>query len=142
MKKGIFGFGGAAAMVHPASGYMFGGVLRRAPGVAKRIAEKMKDLQASPREISAAAWTELWPPEMIRKQALYKFGLEKLMRFEESQLRDFFQPAIRTHSNNPQNNRVPSPHIQLLLVACKIVPLVSIGYLPHPLCRKLREVKL
>ncbi len=90
MEQGIFGFGGAAGMVHPASGYMFGGLLRRAPGVAKKIAEKMRDLNSSSHEISEAAWNELWSPQMVRKQALYKFGLEKLMRFSESQLRDFF----------------------------------------------------
>ncbi|WP_320674729.1 lycopene beta cyclase [Prochlorococcus sp. MIT 1341] len=91
MNQGIFGFGGAASMVHPASGYMFGGLLRRAPGVAKIIADKMNNLEATPHEISKAAWNELWPAEMVRKQALYKFGLEKLMRFSEDQLRDFFK---------------------------------------------------
>ncbi len=86
----ILGFGGAAAMVHPASGYMMGGLLRRAPDVAKAIAEAMVDKSASPEAIAAEGWAALWPPELRRKQALYQFGLEKLMRFKEPQLRAFF----------------------------------------------------
>ncbi len=77
-------------MVHPASGYMVGSLLRRAPSLAKVIAQEMIDPNASPSHISRVGWSQLWPPELRRKQALYKFGLEKLMRFEENQLRDFF----------------------------------------------------
>ena len=87
----LLGFGGAAAMVHPASGYMVGGLLRRSTSVAGVIAEAMLDTNASPASIAAQGWAVLWPPELRRKQALYQFGLEKLMRFEESQLRDFFK---------------------------------------------------
>ena len=36
-KQQILGYGGAASMVHPASGYLIGNVLRRAPLVAKAI---------------------------------------------------------------------------------------------------------
>ncbi len=86
----ILGFGGSAAMVHPASGYMVGSLLRRAPRVAKELASAMKNENASPAELAAKGWSTLWPPDLRRKQALYQFGLEKLMRFEESQLRDFF----------------------------------------------------
>ncbi len=91
LQQPILGFGGAAAMVHPASGYMVGGLLRRSPSVAKKIATAMLDDQASPASIAAQGWSVLWPPELRRKQALYQFGLEKLMRFDESQLRDFFK---------------------------------------------------
>ena len=86
----ILGFGGAAAMVHPASGYMVGGLLRRAPDVAQAVAKAMTDKNASPAAIAGKGWEALWPTELRRKQALYQFGLEKLMRFKEPQLRDFF----------------------------------------------------
>jgi hypothetical protein len=40
--------------------------------------------------LAAAGWRALWPAELRRKHALYSFGLEKLMRFREDQLRNFF----------------------------------------------------
>jgi len=86
----ILGFGGAAGMVHPASGYMVGSLLRRAPKVAKAVSLAMKDSQASSASIAKKGWEVLWPIELKRKQAIYKFGLEKLMRFEEKLLRGFF----------------------------------------------------
>ena len=36
------------------------------------------------------AWEGLWPLELRRRHALFRFGLEKLMRYPEDQLRDFF----------------------------------------------------
>ena len=53
---GILGFGGAAAMVHPASGYMVGGLLRRSPSVSKVIAKAMLDKNASPSSIAKEGW--------------------------------------------------------------------------------------
>ncbi len=90
LKQPFLGFGGSASMVHPASGYMVGGLLRRAPIVAKRIAEVMSNTNATPAEISAEGWAAIWPKELRRKQAIYQFGIEKLMRFKEPQLRSFF----------------------------------------------------
>jgi lycopene cyclase-like protein len=86
----LLAFGGAAAMVHPASGYLVGALLRRAPGLARDLAAALRDPQASPARLAAAGWTSLWPQELRRKHALYQFGLEKLMRFPESRLRAFF----------------------------------------------------
>ncbi len=91
LKQPILGFGGAAAMVHPASGYMVGGLLRRAPSLAKAVAKAMKDEKASPAQLARKGWNQLWPKDLRKKQALYQFGLEKLMRFRESQLREFFK---------------------------------------------------
>ncbi len=90
LNQPILGFGGAAGMVHPASGYLVGSLLRRAPSVANAIALAMKDSDKSPSEIAKQGWKALWPKELRRKQALYHFGLEKLMRFREQQLRSFF----------------------------------------------------
>ncbi len=87
----VLGFGGSAAMVHPASGYMIGNLIRRAPDLAKVISEAMKDPSASPAVIANKGWNSLWPSEHRRKNALYKFGLEKLMRFTEEELRSFFK---------------------------------------------------
>jgi len=86
----VLGFGGAAAMVHPASGFMVGSLLRRAPGLAAAIAKGLDSGASTSSAASAAAWEALWPLELRRKHALYRFGLEKLMRFPEAQLRQFF----------------------------------------------------
>ncbi|MCP9777198.1 MULTISPECIES: lycopene beta cyclase [unclassified Cyanobium] len=87
----VLAFGGAAAMVHPASGYLVGALLRRAPAVAAAVAARLRaEPAATSAELAAAGWQALWPPELRRKQALYQFGLEKLMRFSEPQLRSHF----------------------------------------------------
>ena len=86
----VVGFGGAAGMVHPASGYMVGGLLRRAPGLAAAIAAGLQDPALSAQGLAAAAWEALWPPELRWKHSFFRFGLEKLMRFEEARLRHHF----------------------------------------------------
>ena len=81
----FLGFGGSAAMVHPASGYMVGSLLRRAPYLAKAIAKAMLNKTASPAVIADKGWSALWPAELKRKQALYHFGLEiSLKRFSRA----------------------------------------------------------
>jgi len=88
--RGVIGFGGAASMVHPASGYMVGTLLRRAPGVAKAIRYVVDNLNAAPAKRMTPVWQTLWSNDEIRKRALYLFGLENLMRFDEQTLQAFF----------------------------------------------------
>ncbi|MCS5704645.1 lycopene cyclase family protein [Synechococcus sp. FGCU-3] len=90
LKQPVLGFGGAASMVHPASGYMVGSLLRRAPGVAAAVKQAMVEASASPAALADSGWLALWSLPLRRKHALYQFGLEKLMRFPEGQLRAFF----------------------------------------------------
>ena len=87
----VVGFGGAASLVHPASGYMVGSLLRRAPQLAAAIAGGLADPALDAPALACLAWQGLWPLELRRKHALYRFGLEKLMRYPEDQLRQFFQ---------------------------------------------------
>ncbi len=89
LRQRVVGFGGAGGMVHPASGYMVGGVLRRAPELAGAIATA---LEAGMRgqELAEAAWAGLWNPELRWKHGFFRFGLEKLMRFDEARLRHHF----------------------------------------------------
>ncbi|MEB3200978.1 MAG: lycopene cyclase family protein [Synechococcaceae cyanobacterium] len=91
-RQRVVGFGGAASMVHPASGYMVGGLLRRAPALATAIAAALEAPGGALRgqALAEAAWEALWPRELRRRHALHRFGLEKLMRFDEAQLRQFF----------------------------------------------------
>ena len=91
----VFGFGGAASMVHPASGYLVGSLLRHAPAVAASIARALDHETASPIHIAQSAWHTLWTPERIRKHDLYLFGLDNLMQFEEENLHRFFATFFR-----------------------------------------------
>ena len=87
----VLAFGGAAAMVHPASGYLVGALLRRAPVLAAAVAARLRaEPAADSLQLAQAGWQALWPLELRRKHALYQFGLEKLMRFSEPQLRAHF----------------------------------------------------
>ena len=90
LRQQVVGFGGSASLVHPASGYMVGALLRRAPALADAIAAGLADATLEAPELARRAWQGLWPLELRRKHALYRFGLEKLMRYPEDQLRAFF----------------------------------------------------
>ncbi len=86
----IFGYGGAASMVHPASGYQVGEALRRAPEIAQVIAAALARPDSGPLETAGAAWQALWSPERIRRRNLYLFGLANMLRFDEQQIQAFF----------------------------------------------------
>lgn len=89
LEQRVVGFGGAAGMVHPASGYMVGGLLRRAPGLAAAIAAALRRGERGER-LAQTAWQALWPAQLRWNHAFFRFGLEKLIRFDEAQLRHHF----------------------------------------------------
>ncbi len=89
--QSVLAFGGSASMVHPASGYSIGAQLRRAPDLARSIATALKNQDASPYDIAQAGWKGLWDNDRLRRYYLYRFGLEKLMRFNNVQLNHFFE---------------------------------------------------
>lgn len=86
----VLGYGGAASMVHPASGYQVGAALKNAPIVARALKEALADPQATPAQIAAAGWQALWPAERLRNHRLYLFGLQTLLTFDEARLQRFF----------------------------------------------------
>ncbi|MGF1567241.1 MAG: lycopene beta cyclase [Nodosilinea sp.] len=86
----VVGFGSAASMVHPASGYMIGAMLRRGPEVAQAIAQSLGTAGVEPRQVAQRAWQTLWPKTRLRKHYIYQFGLENLMDFDATQLNRFF----------------------------------------------------
>jgi len=89
LQQRVVGFGGSASMVHPASGYLVGGLLRRAPALADAVAAGLaQGLRGEP--LSRAAWQGLWPASLRWRHAFFRFGLEKLMRFDEARLRHHF----------------------------------------------------
>lgn len=90
LNQSLVAFGGAASMVHPASGYMVGALLRRAPELAGAIALALQDSTAGPRAIARQGWDGLWSRDRLRKHYLYLFGLSALMGFEEARLNHHF----------------------------------------------------
>ena len=88
--QSVLGFGGAASMVHPASGYMIGSLLRRAPLLAEKLAIFLKEANYSSLELATKGWSVLWPYELTQRHKLYQYGLQRLMSFDESRLRSFF----------------------------------------------------
>ena len=91
LQQQVLGFGVAASMVHPSTGYMVGDLLRRAPGFADVIAAGLSNPDLQSADVARLAWQALWPMELRRKRALYLFGIEKILRFSEDQLRQFFE---------------------------------------------------
>jgi len=91
LNQRVIGFGGAGGMVHPASGFMVGSLLRRAPGLAAAIAAALAASDSrDASSVAQLAWQCLWPREMQLKRAFYRFGLSKLMGFDEARLRHHF----------------------------------------------------
>ena len=89
-KQFVLGFGGAASMVHPASGYMVGSLLRRAPLLAEKLAIYLDEPNLSSLELASKGWKVLWPFELTQRHKLYQYGLQRLMSFDETKLRSFF----------------------------------------------------
>jgi lycopene beta-cyclase len=91
LRQPIFGYGGAASMVHPPTGYQVGSALRRAAPVARAVAAALARPAAGPAEAALAAWGALWPTARVRRRALYLFGLATLTRCDSARLQAFFE---------------------------------------------------
>ncbi|NJN32739.1 MAG: lycopene cyclase family protein [Synechococcales cyanobacterium RM1_1_8] len=98
--QSLVAFGGASSMVHPASGYMVGAMLRRGPELGAAIARALQDPKASPQAIARQGWEALWSRDRLRKHYLYLFGLNALMGFEAARLNNHFS----TFFNLPQSH--------------------------------------
>ena len=86
----VLAFGGAASMVHPASGYMVGSLLRRGPDLAQALAEALANQSLGSAALAQRGWQVLWPLELVLRHQLYQFGLGRLMGFNEALLRRHF----------------------------------------------------
>ena len=87
----VIGFGGAANMVHPSTGYQVQRMMASAPAMASVIGSMIKeDNHASPDTIAAAAYATLWNPQNRGQRDFQLFGGDFLMRQPVNQLRGFF----------------------------------------------------
>ena len=119
--QSVLGFGGAASMVHPASGYMIGSLLRRAPLLAEKLAIFLREPNYSSLELATKGWSVLWPYELTQRHKLYQYGLQRLMSFDESRLRSFFSNFFKLSTKEWVGfltNTLPLP--KLIYVMCKM----------------------
>lgn len=86
----VIGFGAAAGMVHPATGYQVAAALDRAPALAAALAAASAQ-HATPAAAAAAGWDAVWPVAELRARALHRFGLEVLLRFDQARMAGFFE---------------------------------------------------
>jgi lycopene beta-cyclase len=88
----VVGFGGAARMEHPATGYLLTRALRALPRVADGVHAA---LALPPAEARRAAWDAVWPKDALRARALWVFGMETLLGMDAPATRRFFEAFFR-----------------------------------------------
>tara|TARA_Y100001933_G_scaffold38973_2_gene35101 strand:- start:8307 stop:9527 length:1221 start_codon:yes stop_codon:yes gene_type:complete len=134
--QSILAFGGAASMVHPASGYMVGSLLRRAPMLAEKLSIYLGDPTLSSIELAKKGWDILWPYELTQRHKLYQYGLKRLMSFDEKMLRSFFLNFFQLSTKEWSGfltNTLPLP---------KLIFVMSKMFLKSPLNIKLGMLKI
>jgi lycopene cyclase-like protein len=85
----VVGFGGAASMVHPASGYLLGRVFGTAPELAATVADGL-GRGTPPAEVARRAWRTIWTDEDLRRRELHLFGTRILAGLDADEQRRFF----------------------------------------------------
>ncbi len=127
LNQPLLAFGGSASMVHPASGYMVGALLRRAPALAKELADAIAiEPPLASSDLAKRGWKVLWNRELVQRHRLYQFGLERLMSFDESLLRKFFQAFFKLPKKDWSGflaNTLPLP--RLIIVMLKLFFMAS-----------------
>ena len=118
-RQPVLAFGGAASMVHPASGYMVGSLLRRGPGLALALAAALNNQNLGSAALAQRGWQALWPVELVLRHQLHQFGLGRLMGFNEALLRTHFA----TFFSLPQEewfgfltNTLPLPRLMAVML--------------------------
>lgn len=125
-------FGGAASMVHPATGYMLTNVLRRRDRVAKAIATEL-DQWIGPGRPSRRIWQAIWPADEVRAWRLYGFGMGILAELDRPRIDRFFAEFFE----------LPESRWRGFVSACSSTPelmttmLRYFGSAPAPIRRRL-----
>ncbi|MEU0494015.1 lycopene cyclase family protein [Mycobacterium sp. NPDC006124] len=82
------GFGAAAPLIHPATGFSLASSLRLAPRVAAALATRLPD---EPGAALAAAQRTVWPLDARVVHHVRRIGLESLLRMPPSDVPGFFE---------------------------------------------------
>jgi len=89
----VVGFGGAAAMVHPSTGYHLCRAMMGAGAVARVIRDELSNAEVrgwNPDRAAARAYNAIWSPSNIAQRNFAVFGGEYLMKQNVVGLRGFF----------------------------------------------------
>ncbi|WP_179466645.1 lycopene cyclase family protein [Mycolicibacterium vinylchloridicum] len=86
--QGVLGFGAAAPLIHPASGFSVAASLQLAPQVARALAEH---LPAHPDRALRAAQEAVWPAAARVIHRVRRIGLEALLRMPAAEVPGFFE---------------------------------------------------
>ena len=86
----VVGFGAAGGFVHPATGYSLLRSLTAAPALAAAVEGALDRPDATPERATAAAWDAVWPADRRRRFALFRFGMEQLLKMDGAATREFF----------------------------------------------------
>lgn len=149
LQQNVLSYGGAASMVHPATGYQVGAALALAPHVAKALANALVRPDASPAALVRAGWDAIWPVDRLRRHYLYSLGLQTILNLDEAQTQAFFatffdlpQPYWAGYlSNTLQTRDLIGPMSQLFVYApwsVKQALLATIAREPRLLWRALQ----
>jgi lycopene beta-cyclase len=93
---GVLGFGAAAPLTHPATGYQLAEALRLAPEVAGVVAGALgAGSGAGSGAALAAAGKLLWPASARAVHLVRRRGLESLLRLPAERLPEFFEGFFR-----------------------------------------------
>jgi lycopene beta-cyclase len=85
---GVVGFGAAAPLMHPATGFSVAAALRLAPTIADALTAH---LPGDPRGALGAARTVVWSPAARAVHLLRRRGLEALLRMPPEEVPAFFE---------------------------------------------------
>ena len=92
----VVGYGGAASMVHPATGYMLGRVLKVAPRVAGAIARGLRAPAGGSERAAREAWEAVWSEDALASRELFLFGAKAIERLGLTPTREFFASFFAT----------------------------------------------
>jgi len=102
--RGVIGFGAAASLIHPATGFSVATSLQLAPRVATALATHLAD---GPDKALAAARQTVWPRRARVVHHLRRVGLEALLRMPPEDVPAFFEQFFA----------LPDPHRWTYLTA-------------------------
>ncbi len=92
-EQAVIPFGAAASMVHPATGYLVGQVLRRAPDLGRALAANRRVRRAEERMIRVNR--AVWSRGLRATRRLFDAGLEILLALGPERVPHFFEAFFR-----------------------------------------------
>ncbi|MEL6187861.1 MAG: lycopene cyclase family protein, partial [Myxococcota bacterium] len=95
LPQSVVAFGGAARMVHPATGYLLARVLRTAPRLSRALRSAF-DEGLDPWARSERAWEAVWPKTERGAHDLARFGMEVLLDLDTEGTAEFFRTFFST----------------------------------------------